>query len=63
MQETVYVLCSHSGESKVDLIYLTLYGVLYTVLTLTDLLSKENNASWGHASYILLTFRKFEGYL
>jgi len=63
IQETVYLLYSHSGESKAYLINLTLYGVLYTVIPLTDLLSNANNTSWGHSSYILPTFRKFEGYL
>jgi len=55
----VYLPCSHSGESKVDLINLNLFAVLYTALPLTDLLNNANNTSWGHASYILPTFRKF----
>lgn len=45
MLEIVYLLCSHFGESKVNLINLTLYGVLYTVLPLIDLISNANNTS------------------
>jgi len=38
----VYLLCSHSGESKIYLINLTLYGVLCNLIPLTDLLSNAN---------------------
>jgi len=59
----VYLLWSHSGESKVGFINVILHGVLYTVLPLTDPIINANNTSWGHASYIIPIFRKLKGYL